>query len=77
MSCPCCFVRLEGRRFLLGAGYLTHHPSRSKHLITTERLTPAFLQIYHALVVSKDSLQADIMQLPLTNDNMQWRKTRT
>ena len=76
MSCPCCFVRLVGRRFLLCADCLTHS-SESKHLITTERLTPAFLQIYHALVVSKDSLQADIMQLPLTNDNMQWRKAST
>jgi hypothetical protein len=33
--------------------------------------------VYHSLAFLKDCLQADIMQFPLTNGNMQWRKART
>jgi hypothetical protein len=61
-------------RFLLYADYLTHPPLKIWTFDHHRHPIPAFLWIYHSLPVLKDCLQADIMQLSLTNDNMQWRK---
>ena len=72
---PCCLLNQ-----LDVASYsrpITSHPSQDLNFSSPPTSSSRISTNLTPLIVLRISLQADIMQLRLTNDNMQWRKSRT